>query len=1146
LKTFIFKYTFQLLLLIGICAIASIEWSNNAVTIQTQVQSIEKIIESDFNTEQKIISEFETSPSLITEIETGFYYGIYKSDSLIQWNNPEFIITDNITSIKDGKSFQRFSNGFYLVCKKTVASKKMIYAVFKPIYSHYSFTNKFLKNEWLIDFAKKDELEIADQPNKNNIAVKGISSEIYFYLRSSLNNNFSKLNAYYLLLFFLVLILVLINITQLLNWLSLKTNSPWVLLISNIVLFGILYFAVFKFNFQISIFQSELFNPEIYASKYFESLGHLLFFSILLCWSFILLSIKGNTFLNRAFYLHIFYFLLFFITTIIIRFTIFSLVNDSSISFSVFDRAAINLFSFIGIFILAIQLSVLLFIARIWFKKFNSIIYSIAFIVVLAAISGIYFNSKLENKELELRKTLAKKLSDEKDKATEFLFKESYDKIQKDNYLKNFLQQNNFKKNEFIKFFKQRYFKGYFEKYNIEVYVLRKHWQMADLQFRTLDSICILQNKITDGLFYLESKKAENQYYSKIVIVDSNSVIATIFISFNPKSFKKDKIYPSLIVEQKANSNDFVEQIDFAIYNNNQLIRQSGNYPFPLELAYNKNLKVDSVIIFNDNNVENLILKSDSGKVIWITDYNKDLFQFLSLFGVILILLFMVGISGIICIQFKTISFNDFSFRNKVLIAICFITFLILISTGFLFSIFYARQYDDLLRINLTNKITNVQKDLMLSLENRVSKKTFHSVDESSIDELIQHLSEVHDVDINLFNAKGNLINSSQALIYENGILNPKINYSILNSILNEKKSLLINDETIGKLNFKSAYLPITNKKNELQYILSVPYFFREKELTDNFNNLIIILINVYLLLILVAFIISIFISNNLTKSFKIIKEKLAALKLGKRNEPIVWKANDEIGVLVNEYNKMIAELEINTLKLAQTERESAWREMAKQVAHEIKNPLTPMKLSIQLLERAIKDKRDDVNEMAIKVSKTLIEQIDNLTQIATQFSQFAKISSADFEVFNINEVLQNVVDLFSKQNELITIGLILESNKSLIKADKNQFISLFNNLILNAIQAIPDDKQGKIIVHQFTETDTCIITISDNGWGIDDDKLDRIFEPNFTTKSSGTGLGLAIAKTIVESAAGTINVKSKINEGTMFIIQLPTQVNPK
>ncbi|MEY2830097.1 MAG: hypothetical protein RIQ33_1955, partial [Bacteroidota bacterium] len=685
---------------------------------------------------------------------------------------------------------------------------------------------------------------------------------------------------------------------------------------------------------------------------------------------------------------------------------------------------------------------------------------------------------------------------------------------------------------------KQKYFKGYFDKFNIEFYVLKGHQKVADYKFRNLDSICTSANIISEGLFYSENKLTENQYYSKINICDSHKNLATIFISFNSKSFKKDKIYPSLIIEQKANSVDYLEQINFAIYSHHQLIRQSGNFAFPMELSKTEIPQNGKSLIFKKDKFQNLIVQSDSGKIIWITDYDKDLFQYLSLFGLMLIITFFTVVmitSGFRYQQFTTFYF---SFRNKVLLVISSITLLILISTAVLFAVFYSQQFNDLLRINLSYKINNVQKDLMLSIDNSDHKRKFHSVDEASIDELIQHLSAVHDVDINLFEPNGNLKTSSQALIYENGILNSKINYKVLQSIIRDKKSLIFHDEQIGKLNFLSAYLPITNDKNEVKYILSVPYFFREKELTDNFYNLIITLLNLYLLLILVAILTAILISNNLTKSFEIIRKKLAALTLGQRNEPIVWHAKDEIGALVNEYNKMIAELENSTLKLAQSERESAWREMARQVAHEIKNPLTPMKLSVQLLERAIKDKRDDVTEMTIKVSKTLIEQIDNLTHIATQFSQFAKMGSSNLEHFNVIDILKNVVDLFSQHNPLVEVKFESKISETIIIADKNQCVSVFNNLVLNAIQSIPENANGQVIVKQYIENKKCIIIISDNGCGIEQDKLERIFEPNFTTKTSGTGLGLAISKTIIENFGGSISVKSELENGTEFRIE--------
>ena len=543
----------------------------------------------------------------------------------------------------------------------------------------------------------------------------------------------------------------------------------------------------------------------------------------------------------------------------------------------------------------------------------------------------------------------------------------------------------------------------------------------------------------------------------------------------------------------------------------------------------------------NKNGFSQLLFQSNNGNTVWLSTSDLNAFRFLSLFCFLLI------VSAIILIvRFSMyhpqefVFFNRMSFRNKLLSIVAGLITFTLFSTIFLYIFYSKKELNNLLHLNLTNKIDNVQKDFLLSLETSPSKKVFHQFNSNTIEDVIQHLSTVHDIDINLFDAQGNLISSSQNLIFDNGIVAPKLRFDVLSAIIKQNSSLLFKDEQIGNLHFLSAYIPIVDAKNNVRYILNVPYFFRERDLINNFNNLLISLIIVFVLLILFAVLISYLISNNLTASFEVIRNKMSEIKLGKQNEPIEWNRNDEIGTLVSEYNKMIFQLQTSAEKLAQSERESAWREMAKQVAHEIKNPLTPMKLSIQMLERAIKDKRDDVNEMSLKVSKTLVEQIDNLAQIATQFSQFAKISSGDVEQFNVIELLQNSTSLFSQQNPSVKIVLKNDDTEVLVNADKNQLLSVFNNLVLNAVQAIPEENNGEIIVSEKCESDKVIIKVIDNGSGIEEDKLEKIFHPNFTTKSSGTGLGLAIAKTIIQAAGGEIKVHSKLSEGSIFEISLP------
>ena len=274
---------------------------------------------------------------------------------------------------------------------------------------------------------------------------------------------------------------------------------------------------------------------------------------------------------------------------------------------------------------------------------------------------------------------------------------------------------------------------------------------------------------------------------------------------------------------------------------------------------------------------------------------------------------------------------------------------------------------------------------------------------------------------------------------------------------------------------------------------------------------------------------------------YLIIYQQIANIKFGAHNEALQWQSKDEIGDLVNEYNLMLLKLEKNSQLLAQSERESAWREMAKQVAHEIKNPLTPMKLNIQHLQRVVLTNHDDIPERVNKVAMLLIEQIDTLSHIATEFSNFAKLPIADSEKINVYDVLQNVTNLF-QQNTACNITLS-EPLELPVLADKEQCIRIFTNLLKNAEQAIPADKKGEIIINAFIENETIIITIKDNGCGIEEAVKHNIFTPNFTTKTTGTGLGLAMVKNSIVSFNGSISFETKVNSGTTFILKFPKAV---
>jgi len=357
---------------------------------------------------------------------------------------------------------------------------------------------------------------------------------------------------------------------------------------------------------------------------------------------------------------------------------------------------------------------------------------------------------------------------------------------------------------------------------------------------------------------------------------------------------------------------------------------------------------------------------------------------------------------------------------------------------------------------------------------------------------------------------------------------------------LNRKKEVqFFKKEKIGKLNFVSNYVPVIDAGGREYAYLNIPYFTSETKLQEEIANFLVTIINLNAFIFLIAGIIALFITNRITRSFSFISEKMKAVNLGKHNEAIDWRRNDEIGDLVKEYNKMVAKLEDSAVALAKSEREGAWREMARQVAHEIKNPLTPMKLSLQYLQKSILNKADNIEELTAKVSKTLVEQIEHLNHIAGEFSQFANIGNPKNEVVDLHEVIRPVTELHAVDDRIQIVW-----NKApgpvLVKADRTHLNRLFTNLILNAMQAIPPERRVMISIEEEIDDEHVLIKIKDNGNGISDELQSKMFTPNFTTKTSGTGLGLAMSKGIVEQARGKIWFETEVGVGTTFFVELP------
>ncbi|NLB26513.1 MAG: HAMP domain-containing histidine kinase, partial [Bacteroidales bacterium] len=484
----------------------------------------------------------------------------------------------------------------------------------------------------------------------------------------------------------------------------------------------------------------------------------------------------------------------------------------------------------------------------------------------------------------------------------------------------------------------------------------------------------------------------------------------------------------------------------------------------------------------------------------------------------------------------KSIKF-DLKFRIQAsIISIVFISLLMVAIATVWYNV---KEYKEKHQNDLNEKMISIAGEIDIRLEDadKMSSELVNQLNREA-----SRLSNVFRTDINIYNTDGRLIASSRPEIFDRGLISEAMNSKAFYEIFKNYQINYSQPEKIGKMSYLSAYRPVINNSGDYLGVINLPYFISQDRYSQELSTIIVAFINLYVLLLLVSIIVAVFISSQITKPLVLIQENLRKMELGKRNEPIYYEKNDEIGSLVKEYNKKVDELAVSAELLARSERESAWREMAKQIAHEIKNPLTPMKLNIQHLQRT-KGKGKEYDEYIEKVTSTLIEQIENLSNIATEFSNFAKIPVARTQVFKLADQIQKVIDLFD--NYQVDIDFYVNGLEYLeVNVDREQFSRAMINLMKNAIQSIPPEKAGSVVIILDRHEHKAVISIADNGEGIAEELRDRLFRPSFTTKSSGMGLGLAIVKSMVENFKGRVWFETKTGEGSVFYIEIPIWEN--
>lgn len=759
--------------------------------------------------------------------------------------------------------------------------------------------------------------------------------------------------------------------------------------------------------------------------------------------------------------------------------------------------------------------------------------------------------------EFEQRKRIAQKLALQVDPSGENLLN-----IAATNFDDEFLKQNFYRfqseyTNKFIKdSLINQNFSGYLNKYDTRIYTFDSLYHPLynedSTDYAAIKTIVLNQARPTviPGLYSYDNTGEGFSYLYQKEVKDRKNTLGYIFVIAKSKRYKSEALYPELFNQAQDLSSDLNTNYAYAIYNRGALINYFNTYSFPSrlnrkevpEFEYTYKVVGDySELWYNSGDDKQVLLVKRNT---WLVE-SLTLFAYLFCSFLFIVFLFHTG-GQLLKARFKWVEIKKlfrFNIRTQIQSTIIFLSVFSFVVIGIATISFFIIRFNRSNEERLSKTIQVMGNEINSKLNSQFSFDDVLTVQSNvltkTLERDIAEISDLHNVDVNFYDVNGNLLVSTQPYIYNKHLLSTQMEPRAYQQLHFDNNIRYIQSEKVGDFEYLSIYVPLSDESGENYAYLNIPYLNSQNELNQEISGFLATLINLNAFIFLVAGAIAFFLTSRITASFSLIAEKMRQMNIGKDNQEIVWTRNDEIGLLVAEYNKMVKKLEESAQALARSEREGAWREMARQVAHEIKNPLTPMKLSIQYLQKAILNGAPDVKQLTSNMAVTLIEQIDQLSKIAGEFSQFANIGNAQIEKLNLQEVIDSVVRLYQTHPGL-QIHWEPQNQSIPVLADRVQMNRLLTNLLQNASEARSGDETVEVFVSLEIKDEAVYLSVKDNAGGIPASMQSKIFTPNFTTKSSGTGLGLAMCKGIVENANGRIWFETEEGVGTTFFIQLP------
>ncbi|MEN9399742.1 MAG: hypothetical protein RL632_843 [Bacteroidota bacterium] len=1133
-----------------------------------------------------------------TEVSTekSFDLNIYHKDSLIFWNTNQLPIHRFADLHFPGEGIIHLQNGWYFAKLATVDDYVVCGSFL--IQHDYSYQNADLENTFVDELSLPINASISLDQERTG-SIYSTDKKFLFSIVPNEYQPASEKESIVLMLLLLASVCLWLNVVyqvQRKAHVTLRVGLPIVLLILRVASLKGLWFGFMH--------DTAGLDPSVYGSNewfpnFFEYLvncailvyvlasirrmmqsmrrgkltAYLLYSLNILIWAFLLYLNQGlienasiPLIVDRLFAMNVFSFLaIMSLGVLFYAYFLFAKASaglNKTVGNNGATLAVISFFLGISYFFFEINYGYHLFFAAVFPLIFLSIliyqeyreakssqlVFGLVYLMLFSLVTAFSLSEFNFRKEKGERELYANQLANERDVITEVEYNVIAQKIEEDAIVQRLINAPfNIGLSDFEGGLERRIFNGFWERYELGFYLFDTTGvsliQGIDAQKTDYDEFTELINEhgepseIDPRIVFIKDFSGQ---YSYIIHQRINGVSGNVgvFIStLKSKKIPEEIGFPRLLISSQAKVLESLENYSVARYHNGRLITKYGDFNYPAKSAPLRKWKKDTDGYCNYDGFNHYVLKKSNNDLIVLSTKNTDWVTLLTSFS------YLFGFFGILLLPlFFQFSYTPFfnktlSLAVKIQLLLIGLVFLSLLAFGWGSGVFVSNQYNEYTNEVISEKLVSVE----IELRGKIGNENAASIAEKGnyLETVLQRLSKVFFTDINIYTTDGFLLASSRPKVFNSGLIGEQINPQALYALKIKDKSEFIHQESIGQLKYASAYLPLYNHSGKLIAYSNLQHFGQQTEFENQIQQFLVSIINVFMLLLAITIVLAIFISSWVTAPLRLLQESFARMKFGTFNQQIDYEKDDEIGALVKDYNQKLVELEFAAEQLARSERESAWREMAKQVAHEIKNPLTPMKLSVQQLLR-VYDPNDPASEEKLKrVVSSIIEQIDALTHIANEFSSFAKMPRPQEETMDLLPLLENVLEVFRQEGDCyIELRSFVRTIE--VRADKDQMLRLFNNLLKNAIQAIPDLSNGVIIVTVELREGMYSIEVKDNGTGIPEERRAKIFVPYFTTKSTGTGLGLAMVRQIAENHGGSVRFESEIGLGTSFIVSLP------